>query len=162
MQLQAILNKKYIFTIFSKVTVNVLKCESKTQTTQDNVGFINIFIKFVNMTPDKMLDAKHMSVILYLCIFVSSIRICFPSIWKCLLTYLTIYAKGDEHQEEKDWPQGGQGKTLDGLRVNNERQSRPCSNSNKWRRLMSVRKSCRVTVRICHANILIQQCNVVS
>lgn len=59
MQLQAILNKKYIFTIFSKVTVNVLKCESKTQTTQDNVGFINIFIKFVNMTPDKMLELEH-------------------------------------------------------------------------------------------------------
>lgn len=37
-----------------------MKCESKTQTTEDGVGFINIFIKFVNMTPDKMLELEHM------------------------------------------------------------------------------------------------------
>lgn len=31
----------------------------KTQTTLDGVGFINIFFKFVNMTPDKMLELEH-------------------------------------------------------------------------------------------------------
>ena len=42
-------------------------------------------------------------------------------------TYLTIDAKGDEHQEEQDCPQCRQRKTLDGFRVHNERQTRSCN-----------------------------------
>ena len=53
-------------------------------------------------------------------------KICYINVpWRS--EYLCVKANNDEHEEEHDGPQLTQGELTDGLRVHNERKTRPCN-----------------------------------